>query len=123
MKHMFTLLCHTSFGAPGPVEGLPLPGPTFLKVDFFFSHCLLVLILNSLKSGLHPHLLKLFSSAKSNWCILHGLFKAFGTDDRSFLRKGFWSSSSLSGCPFSVFPPGSSSASTPKMLLPPEFSS
>lgn len=33
---MFTLLCHTSFGAPGPVEGLPLPGPTFLKVDFFF---------------------------------------------------------------------------------------
>lgn len=36
MKHMFTLLCHTSSGAPGPVEGLPLPGPTFLKVDFFF---------------------------------------------------------------------------------------
>lgn len=94
-------------------QSQPLDEPNLLKVASLLTASTSS-FLNSLQSELYPHLLKSFSNCQNQlvhltWPLCNiWHWHPFLPHETTGFSIGFWLSSFLSGCPFSVFPIGSS---------------
>lgn len=109
MKQTITLLCHLAFNVPGCVKCLLLPGPTFLEIVPFLAASMSSFSIHC-RLDFTPTCWSHFLMPKPTGTSYLASLKTFGTDNHSFLMKGFstgfWSFSFLSGSPNSVFPTG-----------------